>query len=46
MGKKIVHVEFPEAEGKQPIPGIGWLARCRETEGNSLSLYQGDQNAA
>jgi uncharacterized protein len=34
------------AEDKQPIPGIGWFARCGDTEGNSFSLYQRDENAA
>jgi uncharacterized protein len=35
-----------EAEDKQPIPSIGWFARCRDTEGNAFSLYQSDENAA
>jgi len=30
---------------KQAIPGIGWFARCKDTEGNSFSLFQGDENA-
>jgi uncharacterized protein len=34
-----------QAEGKQPIPGIGWFARCRDSEGNAFSLFQGDENA-
>ena len=34
------------AEDKQPIPGIGWFARCGDTEGNSFSLYQRDENAS
>jgi uncharacterized protein len=34
------------AEDKQPIPGIGWFARCADTEGNSFSLYQRDENAS
>jgi len=29
---------------KQPIPGIGWFARCQDTEGNSFSLFQGDES--
>jgi predicted enzyme related to lactoylglutathione lyase len=28
---------------KQPIPGVGWFARCRDTEGNDFSLFQGDE---
>jgi predicted enzyme related to lactoylglutathione lyase len=31
-----------EAEDKQPIPGVGWFARCKDTEGNAFSLYQSD----
>ena len=34
------------ADEKQPIPGIGWFARCQDTEGNSFSLFQGDESAA
>src|SRR6478736_6807996 len=29
---------------KQAIPGIGWFARCKDTEGNSFSLFQGDES--
>jgi predicted enzyme related to lactoylglutathione lyase len=32
-------------EEKQPIPGIGWFARCTDTEGNEFSLFQGDESA-
>jgi predicted enzyme related to lactoylglutathione lyase len=32
------------AEDKQPIPGIGWYARCEDTEGNSFSLFQADES--
>jgi len=35
-----------EAEDKQPIPGIGWFARCKDTEGNPFSLFQGDDSVA
>ena len=31
------------ADDKQPIPTIGWFARCKDTEGNSFSLFQGDE---
>jgi predicted enzyme related to lactoylglutathione lyase len=34
-----------EAEDKQPIPGIGWFARCKDSEGNEFSLFQNDENA-
>ena len=32
------------ADDKQPIPGIGWFARCRDTEGNEFSLFQSDES--
>ena len=32
-------------EDKQPIPSIGWFARCKDSEGNEFSLYQSDENA-
>jgi len=34
-----------EADDKQPIPGVGWFARARDTEGNRFSLYQSDESA-
>jgi predicted enzyme related to lactoylglutathione lyase len=34
-----------EAEDKQPIPSIGWFARCKDSEGNEFSLFQSDENA-
>ena len=33
-----------KADDKQPIPGIGWFARCSDSEGNSFSLFQGDES--
>jgi uncharacterized protein len=33
------------AEGKQPIPGVGWFARAWDTEGNAFSLFQSDESA-
>ena len=33
-----------EADDKQPIPGVGWFSRCRDTEGNSFCLYQSDES--
>jgi predicted enzyme related to lactoylglutathione lyase len=35
-----------EAEDKEPIPTIGWFARCKDPEGNEFSLYQNDPSAA
>lgn len=34
------------ADEKSPIPGVGWYARCTDTEGNSFSLYQSDESVA
>jgi hypothetical protein len=31
---------------KQPIPGVGWFARCRDTEGNRFSLFESDESVA
>ncbi len=31
---------------KMPIPGIGWLAYIKDTEGNTLGLMQSDPAAA
>jgi uncharacterized protein len=33
------------AEDKEPVPGMGWYARARDTEGNDFSLWQSDENA-
>ncbi|WP_281401134.1 VOC family protein [Actinokineospora xionganensis] len=27
-----------------PIPSIGWSAHVRDTEGNLIGLFQGDEN--
>ena len=35
-----------EAEDKKPIPHVGWFARCKDTEGNSFSLFQSDESVA
>ena len=32
-----------EAAEKTPIPGVGWFARCKDTEGNTFSLFQPDE---
>jgi predicted enzyme related to lactoylglutathione lyase len=32
------------ADNKQPIPTIGWYARCKNTEGNPFSLFQSDES--
>jgi predicted enzyme related to lactoylglutathione lyase len=35
-----------EADDKQPIPHVGWFSRCRDSEGNAFSLFQGDEGAS
>jgi uncharacterized protein len=32
-------------EEKQPVPGMGWFAHARDTEGNQFSFWQSDENA-
>lgn len=32
-------------EGRAPISGVGWFARCRDSEGNVFSLFQADDSA-
>ena len=34
------------ADDKQPVPTHGWFSSCKDTEGNSFSLWQSDTNAA
>ena len=31
---------------KGPVQGIGWYARCEDTEGNRFGLFQTDESAA
>ena len=31
---------------KIPIPGVGWLVYCKDTEGNIFGMMQADANAA
>jgi hypothetical protein len=31
---------------KMPIPGVGWLAYCKDTEGNIFGMMQSDPQAA
>jgi predicted enzyme related to lactoylglutathione lyase len=35
-----------ESTEKQPIPGIGWFANCKDTEGNAFNLFQADEAAS
>lgn len=31
---------------KMPIPGVGWLVYCKDTEGNIFGMMQSDTNAS
>ena len=33
------------AEEKNPVPGMGWFAHAKDTEGNAFSMWQNDENA-
>ena len=35
-----------EANEKQPIPSVGWFARCKDSEGNPFSFFQSDESVA
>jgi predicted enzyme related to lactoylglutathione lyase len=35
-----------KTEEKDAITGVGWVARCVDTEGNELTLFQSDEDAA
>jgi uncharacterized protein len=35
-----------EAQDKMPVPGHGWFAACKDTEGNAFHLWQQDTAAA
>jgi uncharacterized protein len=35
-----------EAEDGQAVPGMGWFAICKDTEGNPFGLWQTDPSAA
>ena len=30
---------------KMPVPGVGWLAYCKDTEGNIFGIMQDDKTA-
>jgi predicted enzyme related to lactoylglutathione lyase len=41
-----VRAKGGRANEKQPIPHIGWFARCTDTEGNDFSLFESDESVA
>jgi hypothetical protein len=45
-GSKRVHELGGEAGDAMPVPGMGWFAICKDTEGNEFGLWQTDTNAS
>lgn len=43
--KRAVAAGAGVAVPKMPIQGVGWLAYCRDTEGNLFGMMQEDRNA-
>lgn len=43
--KKITELGGKLAVPKMPIPGVGWLAYCEDSEGNVFGIMQSDINA-
>lgn len=35
-----------EAGDPMPVPGMGWFAICKDTEGNDFGIWQNDPNAS
>ena len=33
-----------QVDEKQPIPGVGWFAPAKDSEGNAFSLFQSDES--
>ena len=40
-----VHELGGSGDDKQPVPGRGWFAGCKDSEGNAFSLWQADDTA-
>jgi predicted enzyme related to lactoylglutathione lyase len=34
------------ADDKMPIPHVGWITSCKDTEGNAFSLFQSDESVS
>ena len=43
--KKIEAEGGQTLQGKTPIPGIGWFATCKDTEGNAFGVFKDDPSA-
>jgi len=35
-----------QADDPQPVPGMGWFATCKDSQGNDFGLWQSDTSAA
>ena len=33
-------------QGKAPVPGVGWFANCKDTEGNVFGVFVNDPSAS
>jgi len=43
--KKAVDLGGQATTPKMPIPGLAWLAYCKDIEGNIFGIYEDDKNA-
>jgi len=43
--KQVTSLGGKLASPKMPIPGVGWMVNCTDTEGNSFGLFQEDKGA-
>jgi uncharacterized protein len=43
--KKIIAAGGAQAVPKMPIPGMAWLAYCKDTEGNLFGIFEADPTA-
>lgn len=44
--KQVVEASGTVREEKRSIPGVGYLAMCRDTEGNTFGIMELDENAS
>lgn len=35
-----------QGDDKMAVPGMGWFARCQDTEGNAFGLWETDESAS
>ena len=41
-----IHENGGQADEKQPIPGVGWFAHAKDSEGNAFSVFQSDESVS